>query len=306
MEVIVVVLIISILAAVLLPAIAAARESARRIQCLNNLNQIGLAAANYSSEHHVTTPGNYGGGFSFHCAILPYLEQTNLYNAINFTRGFCEPIRAGEINATVFSTRVASFTCPSDPSPLRSEYAPEARTSYGGNTGYGYCRNQPYLACNNGAVSLFELKTISVGEMSDGLSRTALVSEWLFNSRDKRDKVRNVFEFTVDQASTRGYDDSVQACRSLEIGSAVRNQPGRGANWYHGDAIDTQYTHGLGINEISCVNGGMQALGFINAASSHGGGANVVFADGHVEFVAQTISTNTWRAMGTRAGGDAQ
>jgi len=129
-ELLVVIAIIAVLIGLLLPAVQAAREAARRTQCVNNLKQIGLALHNYHDSNNsfpmgsslARTPsstdyGGYGGwaNWSCHALLLPYLEQTPLHNASNFmvTAGPDDGI-SDAMNQTVYITRVAGFLCPSD------------------------------------------------------------------------------------------------------------------------------------------------------------------------------------------------
>ena len=132
-ELLVVIAIIAVLIALLLPAVQAAREAARRSQCVNNLKQIGLAMHNYHQAVGVFPPGqlvaahslNYQGSgnnggpyagwteWSPHAAVLPYMEQGPLYNAINFS--FCGGYDDGaQINKTSWTALIAGFLCPSD------------------------------------------------------------------------------------------------------------------------------------------------------------------------------------------------
>ena len=120
-----VIAIIAVLIALLLPAVQAAREAARRAQCVNNLKQIGLALHNYHSADDcfplgvvAVRPGHRRYNWdcwSGHAMMLGQLEQTPMYNAINFTLGNNMPNSYGYYaNSTVTSTRVAVFLCPSD------------------------------------------------------------------------------------------------------------------------------------------------------------------------------------------------
>ena len=123
-ELLVVIAIIAVLIALLLPAVQAAREAARRAQCVNNLKQLGLAAANYESATGVFPMGNVGYGnfpscgaayptdyliHSAFCFMLPYLEQNADYNSYNFRRVF-----SSASNVTSEGTQLAAFHCPSD------------------------------------------------------------------------------------------------------------------------------------------------------------------------------------------------
>ena len=122
-ELLVVIAIIAVLIALLLPAVQAAREAARRSQCVNNLKQMGLAVHNYESTNGTLPPGvvypspvdNWGWGPSGLLSLLPFLEQTALYNACNFNWSPDDPC-----NQTADSTQITTFLCPTDPNGTSS------------------------------------------------------------------------------------------------------------------------------------------------------------------------------------------
>jgi prepilin-type N-terminal cleavage/methylation domain-containing protein len=113
-ELLVVIAIIGILVGLLLPAVQAAREAARRMQCSNNLKQIGFAILNYESTFKRFPPGNLVGaaftGLSVHARLLPFLEQANLYNMVDLNAAYDSPT-----NNSARMQTVATFQCPSDP-----------------------------------------------------------------------------------------------------------------------------------------------------------------------------------------------
>jgi prepilin-type N-terminal cleavage/methylation domain-containing protein/prepilin-type processing-associated H-X9-DG protein len=199
-ELLVVIAIIAVLIALLLPAVQAAREAARRMQCTNNLKQIGLAMHNYHSTYDVfpmaaskncnsdpaTGCPGYADwrGWSSLATALPYVEQLSLYNAINFS--YAEEIHdavAQPMNVTVLATKVNAFMCPTDPyvgqvniNNYHACYGTSSDWPSGPNNGTGSMQN----ADGSGSTGMFAV-WISYGikDALDGTSNTLLFSEAL-------------------------------------------------------------------------------------------------------------------------------
>jgi prepilin-type N-terminal cleavage/methylation domain-containing protein len=170
-ELLVVIAIIGVLVALLLPAIQAAREAARRTQCVNNVKQMALGAANHESAKRAFPPGrllpdwsvngavqeptysNYNsvqqnaatrtGFYSVHIWILPYMEANNVYQLINFNVGQVLQMTTGggttpyNINYNAYNTAQGMFICPSDPFSERIVSENNYRANFGGSTPYG-------------------------------------------------------------------------------------------------------------------------------------------------------------------------
>ena len=183
-ELLVVIAIIGVLAGLLLPAVQAARESARRIQCQNNLRQIGIALHSFHNVNGTLPRGGWWPAsraeLSWGASILPDLEATAIYDQIDRTAPFTDPR-----NLAVGQTQLSVFLCPSAPQdPLVKPSSPflspkpayYARTHYGAVNGertlrYLNARNEP----ERGAM-IFE-KNISLKEITDGTSQTILIAE---------------------------------------------------------------------------------------------------------------------------------
>jgi prepilin-type N-terminal cleavage/methylation domain-containing protein/prepilin-type processing-associated H-X9-DG protein len=200
-ELLVVIAIIAVLIALLLPAVQSAREAARRIQCTNNLKQIGLAAHNYASSTNSFplgisnnpqgTPGapQYGStwsSFGAQALMLPYLEQSPMYQAANFSWG---PWLA--MNNTVNNSVIAAFLCPSDPGAQggawNTAHTNSYNASYGATTtglsGWGSnCNTSNYIGCvipaDSSGVYTYGI-AYSFNSITDGTSNTVAFAEKL-------------------------------------------------------------------------------------------------------------------------------
>jgi prepilin-type N-terminal cleavage/methylation domain-containing protein/prepilin-type processing-associated H-X9-DG protein len=207
-ELLVVIAIIAVLIALLLPAVQAAREAARRSQCVNNLKQIGLAIHNYHSSIGVfplgvaqyNIPSNPGTGYNWdswsgHAMMLPQLEQSAMYNAINFSLGNNMPNSYGYYaNSTVTGQRVSVFLCPSDPNAgsttiLRNADGRNDMLDVNYLASAGTTTNSPNNTApsnawaTQGSTGLFWwYKSYGIQNVTDGTSNTVAFSEGLVSN----------------------------------------------------------------------------------------------------------------------------
>lgn len=298
-EVLVVIAVIGLLVALLLPAVQSAREAARRTQCVNNLKQFGIAIHIYESSHGCFPAGSNGNNYSHHAMLLRELEHANLYNATNFSRPVLQETLS---NYTLLITRVAVFLCPSDPlsppNPGSPAVIPGA-TNYAGNMGDERVVLEP-----NGVF--FPGIPVTLSGISDGLSTTAAMSEFLVGRRDREEHLRTYYSpDDVDTGPPADHRQFAARCASLR-GMQPNLSMLKGDLWPLGQRQRTLYNHVMPVNQPSCgtTRSSPAPKGATTATSFHPGGVNCLFADGHVGFVRSTIDQATWRALGTRNGGE--
>lgn len=299
LEVLVVIFIIGVLAAFLVPAVQSAREASRRVQCSNNLRQLGIGLNSYAGVFGAYPPGNHDRGFSLHSTLLPNLEQAALFHAINFNCGnYDRSLHTS--NSTVFQVSVSVFQCPSDPA---SSSRP-GLTSYAGNRGVGFSSSSLYGHSDNGAIS-FLADMVRPQDVTDGLSHTAAVSEWLVGPGSGRDLQRVIVRLAPPLTRPGQFDLFASAChREVPEGVPI-DGAGKPGHWLHGDFGDTLYNHVLTVNDHSCLNGPSFQQSAWTAGSLHHFGANLLYLDGHISLTPQSIASATWRALGTRNGNEA-
>ncbi|MCI0464586.1 MAG: DUF1559 domain-containing protein [Gemmataceae bacterium] len=291
-ELLVVIAIIAILIGLLLPAVQKVREAAARAQCQNNLKQIGLAVHAYHDSYKKLPPGGDARRFAAQALLLPFLEQAPLYRTINFTVAPGDATNNGPKAAVV-----PVYLCPSD--PFNSVPAGWAGNNYVFNYGPDIVFAQP---TTRGAFSFGDMKVSLGGGIPDGTSNTACFSE-----RMKGDFSNAVATPQTDLMSPPGVqptsaDDAVVKCHA--VNAAALNMQWRsdyGGYWLQTWHM-TLYQHVDLPNSPSCAF--PPTLCSMNASSGHQGGLNVLFCDGAVRFVSDSINIATWRAIGSRNGGE--
>lgn len=283
-ELLVVIAIIGLLIALLLPAVQAAREAARRIQCLNNLKQIGIAMHSYHDCLNSFPAGvvdNTGAMWSG--LLLPQLEQEPLYNTISWNGRWSQQ---GSPNSLACTQRLPVFRCPSAAAPDRLDNV-------------GILNRVPctYLACATGNLAresgpdprvgmngdgvFFVDSAVRFADIKDGTSNTVAVGDALFSM-----DVVGPDAMSLLQVVDHWYIGSPELYRSLhtEVSEALGSTA---------VAINTVRDNdpSIAIDE--------KELCF---SSYHSGVVQVLFCDGHTTTITESIDRNIWRYLGTRAG----
>ncbi len=328
-ELLVVIAIIGVLIALLLPAVQAAREAARRSQCTNNLKQIGIAIHNYESTFKVypfgkgssyapSLPGTpVYARWSAQSQLLMYLEQGVLFNSINFDLPPETPGMAGAVpfmppyenpdrsNMTASRIMVSTFICPSDGPPL-SQW-PGA---------LNYLANQHSWSCDiSETVSstldptevprgiFYFQSSVKPAMVSDGLGNTAYFSE-----KRRGNALPNIKTDMSIMPVQNNLDQTYNTCTTLPI-TALPLTTRQGMSWVMGEMCCSTYNHVTTPNKRTCASlgfpGNMANMAMqVPPSSLHPGGVNTLFGDGSVRFVKDSISLETYRAIGTRNGGE--
>ncbi len=322
-ELLVVIAIIGVLIALLLPAVQAAREAARRMSCTNNLKQIGLALHNYETTVGVFPPsmvlagaGNipyWNGGWSSQGRILPYMEQNALFNSANFGINKEEPQ-----NSTVIRQTVAAFLCPSEINrqPSVHDYGVSGVTSYGACGGDWFVWSGFQGPENRSAFG--PNRSRRTADFTDGLSQTILFAEvktylpaYICDGVGLS-QIQNPANVPPPTANpqTVAPEYFSGACRyyalsHTEWSDGAVHSSGMTTAWPPNKVIRGTPNRNMDIdlNGINEEKGG-PTFAAMTARSYHPGGLNVLLGDGSVTFIKDSISGTTWRALGTVAGGE--
>lgn len=311
-ELLVVVAIIGVLVALLLPAVQAARESARRTQCLNNLHQLSLAMQNYESATGRLPCFGEGLAQSFSALayLLPHLENKALQQAIDFGSPLGhprDPIQGN--NVEIAKTVVPEFICASDDEPavkqlLALHDAPyvAAGTNYAINVGTG---TKTYYDFGNETDGIcWENAQLPMRRITDGTSQTIAFAETILG-----DGVRNhdTFPGSVQQFRARGGITTLRVRADTGELQAVINAAEswdgrRGAEWIRGMGSHAPVLNGYFTPNFYLPDLTDPVAMIAGPRSYHSGGVNVSFCDGSVRFITDAVDLNVFRAYWTRAG----
>jgi prepilin-type N-terminal cleavage/methylation domain-containing protein/prepilin-type processing-associated H-X9-DG protein len=335
-ELLVVIAIIAVLIALLLPAVQAAREAARRAQCVNNLKQIALAALNFESTY-TQLPPNYGplptnGGTAGRAnpkvLILPFLENSNSYNAFNLAWNLNIYQTTGP-NYTAQDQIIATYVCPSDGATAKvtSGASTAGYSNYMASTGGTAAQlqgtNQKTSETNSAVLGPFVCmldgngnvtSKVTLATITDGTSNTGMFAE------TKRSQWANLVfpamyngnvPYSTDMVylvPTANFDNQIwpAVCNNWDNAQVYDLIDYRGGEYYRNLPMTANYSHTIppNFNSYDCGNIDTFTQSHAAARSYHPGGANAAFCDGSVRFFKNTINTKTWFALGTRAGGE--
>lgn len=309
-ELLVVIAIIAVLIGLLLPAVQKVREAAARMSCSNNLKQLGLAAHNYHSTFSVLPPGvNLPGfnpppagvgaapvtnqSFNFLEALLPGLEQNNIYSKMNFqhpntlTKKWDSQYNTGncDVAGAPGSTVVKTFLCPSDSGIPQTTWSANGLTYTFGANSYGGCAGTIAFFTNSMTCDgIFYINSkVKLTDITDGSSNTILMGE-----RKRKDDVYNaVYRDDFQNRSGWAWSNSNAGFDYL-FGTEVP------INWLMPDSVRTSGDPNF-IYEDQRFN----AFG-----SFHTAGANFCFGDGSVRFLPDSTPLTVLQPLGTRSGGE--
>lgn len=308
-ELLVVIAIIAVLIALLLPAVQQAREAARRAQCQNHLKQIGLALHNYHDVHNTFPFGwsNFGQGWT--AMILPQLELGSLYDKFLWQESGDGNWGSGNVNNQWVGTFISVYRCPSMAQPQHvsnSGIADRVPASYRGvassiavyqNSAYGRPALKVPADCDG---TFFGNSTIGFRDMTDGTSNTVVVGEsytahdWGGFNEGGNTEVADFWYIGSPQIDPWNPNDPING-GGTEFSEFV------GATSGPINMIPTMMNlerTGRPLGELSID------IAMLTFGSYHTGGAYFCLGDGSVRFISESINMDTYKALGSRAGGE--
>ncbi len=352
-ELLVVIAIIGVLIALLLPAVQAAREAARRMQCVNNLKQIGLAIHNYESANgslppgalalflngNVNSPTFYNNhGSSVHARMLNYLEQPGLFNALNFNVGVFNDVTGEAINSTVTTTIIGAFLCPSSTVPswnFQGTDSPLLPLKAPGNSYFASVGSTLEFASQqtggppNGPFSYVGTlgRVIRISDIQDGLSNTIGFGEWKIGTGSPNTQAVQDIVFTgTFPAGTARNNGTLNMANPILVASFQPwleqcSQIWQSAGGRFGKTDTLGEAWALGLYGYSLGNvllgpnskypncntngkGTIESVGVFGLSSYHPGGANVLFLDGSVRYLKDSVNNAAVWSLGSIAQGE--
>ena len=331
-ELMVVVTILGLMMALLLPALQSAREAARRIQCTSNLKQLGLGLQQYETNYGVYPPsmvlsgkGNtttWVGGWSVNGRILSFMEQNTLFNAINLSTN-----QTAAVNLTVTGLSIGVFVCPSEVNPQSYD------ASYGSSavSTIGWCMGDWYVWGGFGALpnrtAFGPNLSRRAADFRDGLSLTLMASEVRSHQYERTNcgllsAMNTPGSILPPEVSPTivtpllGSDGSpctLSAAGHVSWADGSVDQSGMTTAWSPNTKVVVSLQDGVKLQPPSSEDldlvgtpesSGGPTFAAVTSRSYHPGGVNVLFGDGSVRFIKQTINGNTWRALGSVNGSE--
>lgn len=322
-EVLVVIGIIGVVIGLLLPAVQAAREAARRSACTNNLRQLGIALHNYENTQRffpqsgteVFVSGAQQAPWSGQSLLLPYLEGDSLYSRIDFTVPYSNPINMNLVPPNgVAANRVDVLVCPGEPKATAVMDASNVPKHFPLNYGLNVGNYLVYDAASktDGGGSFAPFKRLPASAYSDGLSKTLAMSE-VKAKTPRSQEISSMPATAPSNASDAGFlassgtfgaesGHTEWVCgRSLHIGVTTTFTPNTVVPYTHSDGV-TYDVDVCGPREGTSSTALTQAV--ITSRSHHRNIVNTMMMDGSVRSIASGIDPTTWRSLGSRAGGE--
>ena len=296
-ELLVVIAIIGILVALLLPAIQAAREAARRTQCANNLRQLGIASHNYHDTHKEFPPGAFRDGKTYDIAqnmtwlprLLPLIEESSIAADIDWKKQVAD-------HPQIIGLELPVIRCPSDEYVrVNAQYAPTNYVACVGTSGFTE-KGIPYIVPAPDGLYYTDSRE-KMKNVTDGTSHTMAFSECRINNPWIRRFGSTVIIDCALRNANQRFDNNTPA-----------GTRGRGESWFDGTSSQTWAYNTLQppndplTTNHECEN--YSTHGNFAARSRHPGGVHVVLADASLRFVSDSVDIIAWRAAGTIAGGE--